>query len=1645
MKKKFFLPIILLLTAIILYSFNNPQGHSQNISPKNLSYGNEFLIGAMNTGKDQYLAHMDSLGFNLWHKYADTEYNDSMKRVIPKTSNRDKLHLPIDTYKVEINAQLQEAVSGSLNMKAVMTRPKLEWLCFGQRSDYQCEAISKADDNQWFYSFRDQDGVGSPTPDSGAMVKHCEVNNSLSSQQNAGWVVKGLKANTEQSNPGGYKGDSLSTWFIKPRIRINVADTANRNKLVCRIDVRNEFDSLIMRDTLKVFNFLNNAGKYEGQYLEEFYNLTDSLKSLKIKGNWGRTWYNGARGELPENSDTVKNHADIQVYWYGECDMWIDYVRVDDDIAHSLFGTGILHDIYMDWLNWEATEIASHTAAYRFYLELFEYNNVPCMSYVSRMMDSIVYENSGQTKHFTLLCIPIPTHYVFHVPWKDRLTVYSVSHFKKYFLEKMGPMDFIAASYPFSSSYVTPEVYTKENTWTRIPNTLPIPSGTTSGLLAPQVEPAEYDTWLQHYLDSIPYFFEPGHSGQGFDAENEPGHFRFTMKRADTLSKLTGIPFIFNAQGHIWKLRNGNDPLAKSSPSTNPVRYAGEVQREPTNEEMDLTVNVPITYGAKGIMYFEYTTDKDTQIGSEVYDRGLVNYGYYVNEFLYGGSPRYDNIYGQPKWNKLKEISRRVKKWGPYLMSFDDVNRHSYIYRIEKTAMASGSFINDIITKDITLHQDSSANRYVQAAVFNNDSADTRYFMIVNRRCSPVDTSSAHNDGKRFITVRFDANSGSFANFNNWKIIDLETDATVTTFDKTVSSYLDLGWFNPGQGKLYKVIPVMKAGGTFAGNEFLSNITFNNSGTVYTNGYNLTLHEGVNISFTDSSQIVMHKGKFASGLPGGREPLPIMSSLRGQPGKRWLGIKFDSTRINMNYTRISDVRTKYSENHGYALYAVNPDTLKVTYSRIIPMTHIDSSTSGILLVYTAGGSNRVINIDHDSINVSNYDYALNLASNSSLSGSYNVSNNVFINDIGAGAAVILDHLNDVTVFANQMLNWSYGVYAFHASPDMWANYITAYNPVKAEGSSILDASSNAGGFNTFYTSTGRCVDLLSSYMDIHGGGNVFNKQDTSTNYFFAGNFPSDKTSTYENGRGNCFMTNNFASHMDSAHVKYNVTLSDNTTHVYYRLLYFICPDTSIHESINKNVITDNIRSQNNTREKGITSESKLSTNTKLSSFNAADDAEYKIQKSSELYSEMKTALRSNDYSLAAERCKSILELGVDNMYSLDAVRKLLHCAAQSNGQLVNSKQSKTSIVQPDSKLRIGKETKQQNGFNKTSTNEGSKTQISSFAVSSMSDLKSYYESYIQRHPENKTIVNEMFYYIQKCKVNLGDYESALNGYKAIMENNPGSMAGLSAKWEYTNLHLLMTSKGNTGKGGGEENTELENTAAYEQQHERLMNIIAEGIENNDGPKDGKGPNKGPKDGKEKYDDKKFTKEDRKVITNNIVSSLETNGKQSKTRLKTLEEKVAGNTANQSETAEYKKMMLLKELIKIEKVNSTDEQVNMMQSDLKKILALDSHPAEILQQRVTPVVAYDYKLNQNYPNPFNPSTKINYELKNAGFVSLKIYDLLGREIAELVNETKDAGRYTVDFNANRYMMASGIYFYRIKAGEFIDTKRMVLVK
>ena len=86
---------------------------------------------------------------------------------------------------------------------------------------------------------------------------------------------------------------------------------------------------------------------------------------------------------------------------------------------------------------------------------------------------------------------------------------------------------------------------------------------------------------------------------------------------------------------------------------------------------------------------------------------------------------------------------------------------------------------------------------------------------------------------------------------------------------------------------------------------------------------------------------------------------------------------------------------------------------------------------------------------------------------------------------------------------------------------------------------------------------------------------------------------------------------------------------------------------------------------------------------------------------------------------------------------------------------------------------------------------------------------------------------------------------------------------------------------------------------------------------------------------------------------------------------------------------------------------------------------------------------EFELVQNYPNPLNPTTNIKYAVPESGLVSIMVYDLIGREVATLVNEVKSPGYYEVEFNAENF--ASGIYLYRMVVSDFVQVKKMSLLK
>jgi len=99
--------------------------------------------------------------------------------------------------------------------------------------------------------------------------------------------------------------------------------------------------------------------------------------------------------------------------------------------------------------------------------------------------------------------------------------------------------------------------------------------------------------------------------------------------------------------------------------------------------------------------------------------------------------------------------------------------------------------------------------------------------------------------------------------------------------------------------------------------------------------------------------------------------------------------------------------------------------------------------------------------------------------------------------------------------------------------------------------------------------------------------------------------------------------------------------------------------------------------------------------------------------------------------------------------------------------------------------------------------------------------------------------------------------------------------------------------------------------------------------------------------------------------------------------------------------------------------------------------------EVVGSEKTTNISDDYRLYQNFPNPFNPATIINYKINQRGFVTLKVFDIAGRELSTLINELRNAGAHSITFNGS--YLSSGVYFYKLESNGFIETKRMMLVK
>ena len=844
--------IALFILSMSVLSFRMLNENSHQTRASLLSHPDSvFIIGALESGADWSFSRLtDSIGTNLWHRYPDgyagwiTVHNN--------WSRFDSLNAPLSVYGDRIKHVIE--VNSDSGMYTLMNRGKIQRLCFGQRSDYQCEKQSMADPDYWFYTFTNRDSqtqdsnrTGRDTVDNsqfgnGAMVVQCRTGT-----DQPGYVVKGLKANREQINCieswGGDANDTQYKWYIKPRIRIdtNHAKNLSSETPVCKITMKNFNDTVIKSVNLRIRHFLNNSNEYDGYYMEEFnYMPNDTI--LLLNSGIGELLNPNCRDLWDQNC-----RVDFRVYWYGLSDMWIDYVRVDNNVAHDLF-SGVYDTT---WIKWEAKDIASHFpgAVYRFYIEEFEFNQIPCMAYVSRKIDSL-WKINNPSGSMSLMCDLNYSTYKIHIPDFDTVRM-SAERIKRTLVDRIGSKEIFMGAYPFLSHGLE-----GGGLPSYIPNTLPNSAYHEPDLTGHSVSVTQYEDWLQEHLD-----------------EDRNTWFDVTLynKTAYEVSKLADIPFINLIQTHSWFA-------------------SGHHLREPLNEEISLLSYLGISYGAKGQLYFAMISTDSGQHFNH-FSRGLGE----ANPVLgtYSG-PRYINAYGQEKWKYVCNLNRKIEAISRSLLSFDNDSTNSYVHRTERNELLANTYFNDLITYKPGAGSspcDNSNNptgtlaeciddRYLQVAKFNNSDPNTQFFMIINRRCSPFfDTVTDNtNGGRRFVQIKLDSNSSSFAGFNNWNIYDLSNDSIVSTFNKRIISWVNLGWFFPGEGKLYKLAPVMQEGGTLVADEDCGGFEFECRGEVNNNGHDISIKPQTTILFSNTSaRVVMNGGSFYSGSSSNGIPYTIVS------------------------------------------------------------------------------------------------------------------------------------------------------------------------------------------------------------------------------------------------------------------------------------------------------------------------------------------------------------------------------------------------------------------------------------------------------------------------------------------------------------------------------------------------------------------------------------------------------------------------------------------------------------------------------------------------------------------------------------------------------------------------------------------------
>jgi hypothetical protein len=761
-------------------------------------------------------------------------------------------------------------------------------------------------------------------------------------------------------------------------------------------------------------------------------------------------------------------------------DVYLDYVRVDDEWAHFLFNPGGADDRWnfpekITGPSGEGTMFANNEGFGQFYIDEFQYNNIECIVETKRLIESA----SGNK----LTAAPVFNYNMLHGRNMN------LRNFLKFDDECIDDLISKGVFDDFIRYDVLPFVLSPSHLIVKCPHNLTYEDNRINNSYFENLynnnkasNSEEYNFSIEddleffYNIDNINYYASNMHSYRvGANA----------LKRARAFGK--DIVLSCQSQLHAEEL------------DMTPGHF---VWREPTNEEISLLAFLGVIYGAKQSILYEYNTTIYPGINGD------------DDKALYGladadGTKRTANVYKyangvhQNKWDGVKNLNIKLKAIGDYMypaghpeqhLLYDDSrtvntfppirNKPSYL-TIDRGL--SFKYILDIVSLITPGSGQTNCNtdfglvdcpevRYWEFGFFNpnpnspitND--NSKYFIALNKRCTPVDNIG--NGDVRTLKIRF--KPSELAGSNSWKLIDPVTGYVYQEFNKNSYPFVNAGIFQPGEGKLFKLVSVTQSGGNLQCDENIQGGTFYCEDTIFTNGHNLTIGFGTTINFSDSGCIVVNGGNFICGDV--TQPTHTRNIIFRGNSNSWSGLTFNGCGlVNINSAQFQNVKGE-AENTNYAVKMINCSAVNINNCTF---TNADPQKSGAIESIYSGPAEDVellLYISGNTFNMNTSDKTIvSVIANSGSSVPAMLDNNIFTSTSSSATAMYLAFVSGVEISGNAIVGYNKAIEMHYSNIDVIGNSITSTTGnnsakgIDAQDFSTVNLTSNGamrtGGMN----------------------------------------------------------------------------------------------------------------------------------------------------------------------------------------------------------------------------------------------------------------------------------------------------------------------------------------------------------------------------------------------------------------------------------------------------------------------------------------------------------------------------------------------------------------------------------------------------